>query len=83
MLDPESKATEGLEDEEGEDLDLISQLADLSIKPESSDAADGDTLVRNNPVFKESRPSSKIGTIVDELRKLKKKSEVKKENEAE
>lgn len=78
MLDSESKATEGLQDEDGEDLDLISQLADMSIKPESSsDAADGgDTLVMNNPVFKETRPSSKIETIVEELRKLKKKSQV-------
>jgi hypothetical protein len=32
MLDEEAKATEGLEDEDGEDIDLISQLADMSIK---------------------------------------------------
>ena len=68
MLDADSKATEGMEDEEGEDLDLISQLADMSIKPDSTDDPDdpdGDTLVRNNPVFKESRPSSKIETVME------------------
>ena len=32
MLDAESKATEGLEDEQGDDIDLISQLADMSIR---------------------------------------------------
>ena len=76
MLDADSKATEGMEDEECEDLDLISQLADMSIKPDSTDDPDGDTLVRNNPVFKESRPSSKIETVMEELCKLKKRSQV-------
>ena len=76
MLDADSKATEGMEDEECEDLYLISQLADMSIKPDLTDDPDGDTLVRNNPVFKESRPSSKIETVMEELRKLKKRSQV-------
>jgi hypothetical protein len=31
MIDAESRSTEGLEDEDGDDLDLISQMADMSI----------------------------------------------------
>lgn len=32
MLDSEAKANEGIEDQDGEELDLISQLADMSIR---------------------------------------------------
>jgi len=32
MLDSEAKANEGIEDQDGEELDLISQMADMSLR---------------------------------------------------
>ena len=77
MLDAESKATEGLEDEDGEDIDLISQLADMSIRSDNKSDGKSDTALDiTNPVFEEKKPSSKIATVIEELKKLKQKSQV-------
>ncbi len=76
MLDVESKATEGLEDEDGEDIDLISQLADMSIRPDNKADKSDTALDMANPVFEEKKPSSKIAMVIHELEKLKKKSQV-------
>lgn len=74
MLDADSKASEGLDDEDGEDIDLISQLADMSIKPD--DKPQDSTLDRANPIFEEKKPSSKILMVLEELERMKRKSEV-------
>jgi hypothetical protein len=77
MLDAEAKATEGLEDENGEDIDLISQMADMSMASSSSDQkSDENALDRANPVFEDQRPSSKILTVLAELKKLRQRSDV-------
>ena len=58
MLDADSKATEGLTDEAtGDDIDLISQLADMSIGgAEKEVEADVKSVLKmDNPVFKVSR----------------------------
>jgi hypothetical protein len=76
MLDTEAKATEGLEDENGDDIDLISQMADMSMASSPDDKPDENALDRANPVFQEQRPSSKILTVLAELKKLKQRSDV-------
>lgn len=76
MLDAESRVNEGIEDEIGEEADLVSQLADMSL---SSKAGKGPSeeveniLDISNPVFREHRESSKIEKVVTELKKLKAK----------
>jgi hypothetical protein len=76
MLDAEAKATEGLEDENGEDIDLISQMADMSMASSSDQKSDENALDRANPVFEDQRPSSKILTVLAELKKLRQRSVV-------
>lgn len=68
MLDTETKATEGLQDDEGEELDLISAMEDMSVgksKPQQK------ILDLSNPVFENKRISSKINTVIEELKELK------------
>ena len=77
MLDTEAKATEGLEDENGDDIDLISQMADMSMASSLDAKPDENALDRANPVFEEQRPSSKIQTVLSELKKLKQRSDVR------
>jgi len=86
MIDAESRAAAGsIEDKElgaaGADEDLISAMSDMSIGRGSA-AEEGDEKAKtaldlNNPVFKKKRESSKIVTVVEELRKLKELKEVK------
>lgn len=79
MLDAESKANEGLEDDQGEDIDLISQMANMSIVKNKEGSVEDDLkdtiLDVANPVFKDKRASSKIVTVTQELLKLKTKLE--------
>ncbi len=86
MLEEETKATEGLvSGEKSDDLDLVSQLANMSInmqgskKDELCELEDGDMELKildpSNPIFKEKKPSSKILTVVDKLQELKRKHE--------
>jgi len=68
MLDTETKATEGLQDDDGEELDLISAMEDMSVgknKPQQK------ILDLSNPVFEDKRISSKIQTVIKELKELK------------
>lgn len=79
MLDSESKSTEGIDDD-GDDLDLISQLADMSIASGTKMVSPEEKLKKsvlhlNNPVFKQDRESSKIIRVVEELSKLKERHE--------
>ena len=71
MLDTETKHSEGLEDEQGEELDLISAMEDMNIRKgdeEENDEEEEDTILKmSNPVFEEKRSSSKIETVVTEL----------------
>jgi hypothetical protein len=67
MLDKESCENDGIEDETGLDVDLLSQLSKLGLddKDEKKSVdADGlvkrKVLVHNNPVFKKDRISSKV-----------------------
>ncbi|CAG0888256.1 unnamed protein product, partial [Darwinula stevensoni] len=70
MLDSESRAGAGIEDEEEEDLDLLEQLQGLSIR------ADGETVdeavtkkvfTSVNPVFNPTRRSTKIKMLLEQL----------------
>ena len=73
MLDTETKHSEGLEDEQGEELDLISAMEDMNIRKgdeaeKDEDVEEEDTILKmSNPVFEEKRSSSKIETVVTEL----------------
>ena len=70
MLDQDTKLSEGIE-EDGEEIDLISAVEDMNISnTEKKDAVPERILDVNNPVFDEARSSSKIDTVVEELKKL-------------
>ena len=74
-LDERFFSTFGIE-EGGEEMDLISAMEDMDIsnaveKKEKADAI----LDKSNPVFAEDRCSSKIDTVLQELRKLQEKAE--------
>ena len=79
MLDTESKLNEGIEDEDGEDVDLISQLEGMTLDKENAENENPEAQLKkkvlslDNPVFKEDKESSKIQTVVSELKKLRKK----------
>lgn len=82
MLDSETRANDGLTDDLGNDADLISQLADMSIATENDNTRDVDsdiqkTLHPSNPVFHESHESSKIIRVVKELKVLHQRSKEK------
>jgi len=74
MLDQETKAAEGIE-ENGEEVDLISAMEDMDISVAEKKEKAEVILDIANPVFEDRRSSSKIGTVVDELKKLVKKKE--------
>jgi len=75
MIDQETRQSEGIE-EHGEELDLISQLEDMTLsKEKEAESPEKAILEMNNPVFKEAKASSKIQTVVAELRKLKERAE--------
>jgi len=69
MLDEDTKVAEGIE-EGGEDLDLISAMEDMDIGADKKGPTDA-VLDINNPVFEEGRSSSKMETVVEELRRLR------------
>ncbi|XP_023338911.1 transcription termination factor 2 isoform X2 [Eurytemora carolleeae] len=73
MLDQETREHEGIEDN-GEDLDLISQLECMNL---TKDREEDTTkiLEMSNPVFSPDCASSKIDTVVTELKKLKMKAD--------
>jgi hypothetical protein len=66
MLDKESCENDGIEDETGLDVDLLSQLRKMNLDENESEPVDADGLVKrkvlvhNNPVFKKDRISSKV-----------------------
>ena len=73
MLDEDTKVAEGIE-ENGEDLDLISAMEDMEIGADKKGPTDV-VLDINNPVFEEGRSSSKMETVVEELRRLRQKKD--------
>ena len=84
MLEEETKANEGLESHTKEDLDLVDQLANMSIahgmKSAGNESAEPEEEMNKakvldpaNPVFKETEASSKIITVIEKLRDLKNK----------
>jgi len=75
MLDQETKEAEGIIEEDGEDLDLLSKMGDMTINKESKEPSPAKILQMENPVFKDASASSKIGTVISELQKLKDKNE--------
>jgi hypothetical protein len=67
MLDKESCENDGIEDETGLDVDLLSQFSKMGLDDKNKkDSVDADgfvkkkVLVHNNPVFKKDRISSKV-----------------------
>jgi hypothetical protein len=67
MLDKENCENDGIEDETGLDVDLLSQLSKMGLDDRNEkESVDADALlkrkvlVHNNPVFKKDRISSKV-----------------------
>jgi len=67
MLDKENCENDGIEDETGLDVDLLSQLGKMGLDDKKeSEPVDADGLVKkkvldhNNPVFRKDRISSKV-----------------------
>lgn len=67
MLDKESCENDGVEDETGLDVDLLSQLSNMGLDDKKEkESVDADELVKrkvlvhSNPVFKKDRLSSKV-----------------------
>jgi len=69
MLDQDTKVSEGIE-EDGEDVDLISAMQDMDLESNKNVIKEENILDISNPVFAESKSSSKIETVIDELKKL-------------
>ncbi|KDQ71514.1 Transcription termination factor 2 [Zootermopsis nevadensis] len=74
MLDKESCENDGIEDETGMDVDLLSQLSRMGLDDKiETKSVDADGLVKkkvlaqNNPVFKKDRISSKMRALFNEL----------------
>uniref|UniRef100_A0A0K2SVL4 Transcription termination factor 2 n=1 Tax=Lepeophtheirus salmonis TaxID=72036 RepID=A0A0K2SVL4_LEPSM len=73
MLDSEVKSNEGIEDEDGEELDLISRMEEMSIfkkRDISNHEEEEKLLVVSNPVFDKDTPSSKILKLVEALNEI-------------
>merc|ERR1712059_1130 len=61
-------------DAQGEDLDLISRLEDLNVsQEEESEEPAQNFFHKDNPIFDKERRSSKIKTVVEELKVLRTK----------
>ena len=69
MLDQDTKVSEGIE-EDGEDIDLISAMQDMDLESNENVIKEETILDISNPVFAESKSSSKIETVIGELKKL-------------
>ena len=76
MLDQDTKVAEGIE-EDGEEVDLISAMEDMDISRTGQVEANAEEKILDitNPVFREDASSSKIETVVEELRKLARQKE--------
>merc|ERR1719323_460030 len=73
MIDSEGKQSEGIE-EDGEDVDLISAMEDMDITRDKSDLDKAEKILdASNPVFATDSASSKINTVVEELKLLQEK----------
>ena len=81
IIDNETKETAGLDTNEDND-DLISKMTNMSIcATETNEEGDkvsdnesetkDDVLVSSNPVFREDVPSTKILTVMEEIKKLR------------
>merc|ERR1711915_611466 len=70
----ETKQSEGIEDQDGEDMDLISAMEDINLNKDKSNVDKTENILdKANPVFATDSTSSKINMVVDELLKLKEK----------
>ena len=78
MLDAETRADAGIEDEVGEEGDLISQMADMSIRSTAQQNPDKEikntVLNLSNPVFQSKQESSKIITVIEQLKEIQKRN---------
>ena len=84
IIDTEAKETAGLEASDDNE-DIISKMTNMSIcQGENGDNSNSydveneikdNVLVPSNPVFQEEKPSSKILTVIQELKELKHKYE--------
>merc|ERR1719323_3009267 len=73
MIDSEVKQSEGIE-EDGEDVDLISAMEDMDITRDKPDVDKAEKILdASNPVFATDSTSSKINTVVEELKLLQEK----------
>merc|ERR1719323_306075 len=73
MIDSEVKQSEGIE-EDGEDVDLISAMEDMDITRDKPDLDKAEKILdASNPVFATDSTSSKINTVVEELKLLQEK----------
>ena len=73
MIDSEVKQSEGIE-EDGEDVDLISAMEDMDITRDKPDLDKAERILdASNPVFATDSTSSKINTVVEELKLLQEK----------
>nr|XP_045623024.1 transcription termination factor 2-like isoform X1 [Procambarus clarkii] len=74
ILEPESKDIDGIDvnSEDGCDLDLVDQMANMSLQSAShmDNRAEEDALTMDNPVFQQTKVSSKIMQLIEELEKI-------------
>lgn len=78
MIETETQEVDGLENssEEGLDLDLVSQMADMSLTSAAEMKAQADkrlkerVLTMDNPIFQEAHESSKIAQLIKEIKKI-------------
>ncbi|CAB4066414.1 TTF2 [Lepeophtheirus salmonis] len=73
LLTVKVKSNEGIEDEDGEELDLISRMEEMSIfkkRDISNHEEEEKLLVVSNPVFDKDTPSSKILKLVEALNEI-------------
>nr|XP_045587000.1 transcription termination factor 2-like [Procambarus clarkii] len=75
ILEPESKDIDGIDvnSEDGCDLDLVDQMANMSLQSAShmDNRAEEDALTMDNPVFQQTKVSSKIMQLIEELEKIR------------
>ena len=73
MIDDDSRANEGLDGKDADDIDLISQMEDMSIANGAAKEEEEIPLLNmKNPVFQDSRASSKIRKVRPNLAPLAK-----------
>ncbi|KAK7079763.1 transcription termination factor, RNA polymerase II [Halocaridina rubra] len=73
MVETEITEADGMEDQDGLDLDLINRMEEMSLRAPSDNQVGTDTAVQNsiltieNPIFNKSYMSSKMSRVVEEL----------------